>query len=100
MEEAEAAAALEATPISTVAVEGTSTHIPQCCCGRTQMECPFLAQNNATLAALERDIQTAARLGQVSKFVETFLLISPALPASSVLWPVFAGLKTVSLYCL
>lgn len=73
MEEADAAAALAATATSTAAVEETSTHIPQCCCGRTQ-ECPFLAQNNATLAALERDIQTAARLGQVSKNFGILLL--------------------------
>ena len=68
MEETDAAAALDATATSAATEEENSTCIPQCCCGRTQKDCPFLAQNNATLAALERDIQTAARLGQVSEF--------------------------------
>ncbi|OCK75073.1 hypothetical protein K432DRAFT_180784 [Lepidopterella palustris CBS 459.81] len=36
--------------------------IPQCCCGRT--DCPFLAHTGTLLEGLERDVQTAAQLGQ------------------------------------
>lgn len=35
----------------------------QCCCGRP--ECVYLEHNNAALGGLERDLETAARLGQV-----------------------------------
>lgn len=35
----------------------------QCCCGR--LDCAFLKHNNAALEELERDLATAARLGQV-----------------------------------
>lgn len=35
----------------------------QCCCGRP--ECAYLEHNNAALGGLERDLETAARLGQV-----------------------------------
>ncbi|KAF1988430.1 hypothetical protein K402DRAFT_391661 [Aulographum hederae CBS 113979] len=34
----------------------------ECCCGRA--DCPFLAHSCSILEALERDVQTAARLGQ------------------------------------
>ncbi|KAF2496578.1 hypothetical protein BU16DRAFT_616704 [Lophium mytilinum] len=37
-------------------------HIPQCCCGRT--DCPFLAHTGTLLEGLERDVSTAAQLGQ------------------------------------
>ncbi|XTI92759.1 hypothetical protein V2W45_1472271 [Cenococcum geophilum] len=47
-------------------MEGSSrppeSSIPQCCCGRT--DCPFLAHTGTLLEGLERDVQTAARLGQ------------------------------------
>lgn len=50
-----------------VVMEGSSrppeSSIPQCCCGRT--DCPFLAHTGTLLEGLERDVQTAARLGQV-----------------------------------
>ncbi|OJD35832.1 uncharacterized protein BKCO1_15000114 [Diplodia corticola] len=36
--------------------------IPQCCCGRT--DCAFLSHNGELLESLERDVQTAAQLGQ------------------------------------
>ena len=62
MEEAEATAATAA--VAAAAEVETNANIPQCCCGRP--DCPFLARNNATLAGLERDVQTAARMGQVS----------------------------------
>lgn len=41
-----------------------SPGIPQCCCGRT--DCAFLSHNGELLESLERDVQTAAQLGQVS----------------------------------
>ncbi|KAK5095916.1 hypothetical protein LTR70_003235 [Exophiala xenobiotica] len=34
----------------------------QCCCGRS--DCAYLENNNAALGGLERDLETAARLGQ------------------------------------
>ncbi|OCL09809.1 hypothetical protein AOQ84DRAFT_431152 [Glonium stellatum] len=38
------------------------SRIPQCCCGR--FDCPFLAHTGTLLEGLERDVQTAAQLGQ------------------------------------
>lgn len=35
----------------------------RCCCGRPG--CAYLEHNNAALGGLERDLETAARLGQV-----------------------------------
>lgn len=35
----------------------------QCCCGHAA--CAYLEHNNAALGGLERDLETAARLGQV-----------------------------------
>lgn len=35
----------------------------KCCCG--QPDCAYLEHNNAALGGLERDLETAARLGQV-----------------------------------
>ena len=72
MEETEATAVTPA-----VAMVDTGVNIPQCCCGRPEEDCSFLARNNATLAGLERDVQTAARMGQVSAFSE-YLFISMA----------------------
>ena len=36
----------------------------QCCCGR--QECPFLEHNSTALAGVEKDLLSAARIGQVS----------------------------------
>ncbi|KAL1630507.1 hypothetical protein SLS56_004781 [Neofusicoccum ribis] len=41
---------------------GPTQTIPQCCCGRT--DCAFLSHNGELLESLERDVQTAAQLGQ------------------------------------
>jgi len=35
----------------------------KCCCGRP--DCAYLEHNNTALGGLERDLETAARLGQV-----------------------------------
>lgn len=35
----------------------------QCCCGR--LDCAYLKHNNVALEDLEKDLETAARLGQV-----------------------------------
>lgn len=35
----------------------------KCCCGRS--DCAFLAHNDTALGGLEKDLETAARLGQV-----------------------------------
>lgn len=35
----------------------------QCCCGRR--DCAYLRHNNVALGDLEKDLETAARLGQV-----------------------------------
>lgn len=46
----------------------TSSNIPHqrpiCCCGNAA--CVFLKQNESALEGLERDVRTAAKLGQVS----------------------------------
>jgi hypothetical protein len=43
--------------------DGEGRAVPQCCCGRP--ECPFLAHSCQLLEGLEKDVQTAARMGQV-----------------------------------
>lgn len=63
---------MESTPIPSQ----TEGHIPthslassradlHCCCGRE--ECAFLRNNHDALEGLEKDLETAARLGQVRK---------------------------------
>ncbi|KIW70319.1 hypothetical protein PV04_02602 [Phialophora macrospora] len=53
------------TPIMTAANESrpsSSDGKLQCCCGR--LECAYLENNSAILGGIERDLETAARLGQ------------------------------------
>ena len=45
-----------------------------CCCGRP--ECIYLENNNAVLGGIERDLETAARLGQVRAFLPEVFAIS------------------------
>ena|SRR5271155_4215228 len=42
----------------------SSNDTAQCCCGRPS--CAYLEHNNAALGGLEKDLETAARLGQVN----------------------------------
>jgi hypothetical protein len=54
------------TPTMTAANElrpSSSDGKLQCCCGR--LECAYLENNSAILGGIERDLETAARLGQV-----------------------------------
>lgn len=44
----------------------TSTTL-RCCCGRN--DCALLEHNNVALEGLEKDLETAARLGQVCCFL-------------------------------
>jgi len=52
----------------------------QCCCGRP--ECIYLENNNTLLGGIERDLETAARLGQVrghredDELLVTYILLS------------------------
>jgi len=50
-------------------------HIPHprssCCCGNAA--CAYLKQNASALEGLEKDVRTAARLGQVSRVFLVFL---------------------------
>jgi hypothetical protein len=49
----------------------------QCCCGK--LECAYLEHNNAALSGLEKDVETAARLGQVhTKIFPNFAYAGPA----------------------
>lgn len=45
----------------------------QCCCGRR--DCAYLEHNNVALGDLEKDLETAARLGQVRLLLLFFLLL-------------------------
>lgn len=40
-----------------------NTEVPSCCCGRIQ--CAYLARNTSALEGLERDLRSAAQIGQV-----------------------------------
>jgi hypothetical protein len=42
----------------------------QCCCGRP--ECAYLENNNTLLGGIERDLETAAKLGQVRAHLQRF----------------------------
>ena len=90
MEETEATAAAAAAAV----MVDTPTYIPQCCCGRPQEGCPFLAHNTAKLAGLERDVQTAARLGQVSESIR--ISDYSHQPAVLVLCSLYVALKPLS----
>jgi hypothetical protein len=49
----------------------------QCCCGK--VECAYFEHNNAALSGLEKDVETAAQLGQVNtKFFPNFAYAGPA----------------------
>jgi hypothetical protein len=48
----------------------TPTDGLQCCCGR--LDCAYLRHNNAALGDLESNLETAARLGQVSSTLLQF----------------------------
>lgn len=37
---------------------------PSCCCGR--VNCAYLEHNNAAMEGLEKDLRSAAQIGQVS----------------------------------
>lgn len=56
------------TEASTMESHGTTageTSLPmKCCCGR--LDCVFLKHNCAVLDSVEREVHTAARMGQVS----------------------------------
>lgn len=62
---------MESTPIPSHAEGHIPTHSStsradlHCCCG--QEECAFLRNNHDALEGLEKDLETAARLGQVRK---------------------------------
>lgn len=45
----------------------------QCCCGRR--DCAYLRHNNVALGDLEKDLETAARLGQVCFRSQTLTVI-------------------------
>lgn len=47
----------------------------QCCCGRR--DCAYLKHNNVALGDLEKDLETAARLGQVCHYSDTSIFFSP-----------------------
>jgi hypothetical protein len=49
----------------------------QCCCGRS--DCAYLEHNNAALEGLERDLEKAARLGQVRANIDDALLLFPCM---------------------
>lgn len=46
----------------------------RCCCGRA--DCAYLEHNNTALGGLEKDLETAARLGQVRAFMSLHLVTS------------------------
>lgn len=46
----------------------------RCCCG--QAECAFLRENQLALEAVEKDLDTAARLGQVSCILWFFCFLN------------------------
>lgn len=54
-------------PFSSSATAGRNNYCEegtlQCCCGR--LDCAYLRHNNVALGDLEKDLETAARLGQV-----------------------------------
>lgn len=47
-----------------------------CCCGRP--ECVYLENNNTVLGGIERDLETAARLGQVRAFLHNLTRVAAA----------------------
>lgn len=46
-----------------------STEQSRCCCGRQQ--CPYLRHNDSAMEGLEKDLRSAAQIGQVSGLPES-----------------------------
>lgn len=61
----------------------------RCCCGRS--ECAYLQHNNAVLEGLERDVATAAQLGQVCRLSFFFFFFFSIISAHSVVRPSHAS---------
>ena len=64
-----------------------------CCCGRSH--CAYLAHNNAVLEGLEKDLQSAAQIGQVSAHPQTSISIRHGQQSNPV--PQFCYFKVMSL---
>lgn len=47
----------------------------KCCCGRPASSCAFLSRNHSALRTVERDLDVAARLGQVRFLFFSFFLL-------------------------
>lgn len=57
--------------VSCIPTHSSSTPaVLRCCCGRN--DCAFLQNNNLALEGLEKDLETAARLGQVRLVASLF----------------------------
>ncbi len=63
-------ASVEALMQQSPSIPGGRTNVA-CCCGRPS--CAYLSHNNAALDDLEKDVRTAAQLGQVCSPLETDL---------------------------
>ena len=61
----------------------SSSHMENlaCCCGR--QECAYLKHNHSALDGLEKSVQTAAQLGQVSRHLQISSVPTPALACAS-----------------
>lgn len=63
----------------------------KCCCGRP--ECAYLENNNTLLGDIERDLETAARLGQVRAHPPSRSRISVAIQSRIFVRPGFSAIS-------
>jgi hypothetical protein len=73
------AASLEAAMSQSLSIPAGRPNLA-CCCGRTS--CAYLSHNNAALDDLEKDLRTAAQLGQVCSLWNPGCSFICALPCS------------------
>ena len=77
----------------------TASEVVKCCCGRT--DCAFLKHNCSALDDLEKEVRTAAQLGQVRTFCVARDGFCPTSANRRVFWvEIMDTLRGVELYSL
>ena len=91
-----ATADMEHIPVLRATTTSAATDV-KCCCGHA--DCAFLKHNSSALDELEREVRTAARLGQVRTF-SFFLVRTPRRILPTCDFPVFEGNECGQLHLL
>lgn len=77
----------ERLDLDTLAVADSQPETLQCCCGNT--DCVYLKHNCSVLDSVEKDVHTAAKLGQVRRLPSLSPLTEPATTSPPVVHVLF-----------